>query len=477
MKALWFCPLALLLSGCLLGPAHVPPQSALPETIEVPVVDERDGAEWLAWWRGFDDPALNALIARALADNLDLRDQAARIRAARARLGFAKAEQLPTVDLQAEASRQQQPGAAFGIEGVPGTTRSLFSVSGVLGFELDLWGRLAREREAAAAQLAESVFAREALRLGLIADVATTYFEYRAAQRQLAITRDAIATREASLELQRVRHEGGVIDRLSVLQARGELATARARLPDQRQRLLQLERALATLVGASPRTLFEGLQLPEQALSAIDPLQHFPTLLPAELLVRRPDIRAADAALRAANAAIGSAKAARLPSVNLSALVGSTAADADALFTGPAEAWNVGVSVLTPLIDFGRNAARVEEAAALRDRAALQYRATVQTAFGEVRDALVSLQAANNRVEALRAQRDAARETAELADIRYDAGATDFLTVLDARRNRLDAQLALSTALQQRLTAAATLFKALGGGWQPPDEGAAMAQS
>ena len=181
MRALILLPVAALLSGCLLGPQHSVPASELPELLTLPETVERDGADWQAWWRAFNDPALNRLIERAMADNLELREQAARIRAARARLGFAEADQLPSVDLQAEASRQQQPGAAFGIPGASSSTRSLFSVSGVLGYELDLWGRLAREREAAAAQLAENVFAREAVRLSLIADLVTTYFEYRSA--------------------------------------------------------------------------------------------------------------------------------------------------------------------------------------------------------------------------------------------------------------------------------------------------------
>lgn len=467
MRALILLPAAALLSGCLLGPQHSVPASELPETLPLPETVERDGADWQAWWRGFGDPALNRLIERAMADNLELREQAARIRAARARLGFAEAEQLPSVDLQAEASREQQPGAAFGIEGVSGTTRSLFSVSGVLGYELDLWGRLARQREAAAAQLAENVFAREAVRLSLIADLVTTYFEYRSAQRQLGITEDAVATREESLGLQELRYEAGAVNRLVLLQAKSELATARSRLPDQRERLDQLESALAILVGASPRELFEGMTLAEQPLADLDALDAYPEALPAELLERRPDIRAAEAALRATNASIGAAQAARLPSLSLSGLIGSTAAETGDLFTGPAEAWSIGASVLGPVLDFGRGRANVEEAEALRDRAALQYQATVQTAFREVRDALVSFEAANARVRALRDRVEAIADTAELADVRYEAGATDFLVVLDARRELLDAELALSEALQRRLTASATLFKALGGGWNP----------
>lgn len=458
----------LFLAACMLGPQHATPDTALPEALPVPQPEATEAEALARWWQRFDDPVLNQLVEDALADNLELREQAARIRAARARLGFAEAEQLPTLELQAEASRERQPGAAFGIEGVDGTTRSLFSVAGVLGYELDLWGRLARDREAAAAQLAESVFAAEAVRLGLIADLVTTYFEYRSAQRQLAVTESAIATREESLDLQQLRYDAGAINRLELLQAQSELAAARAQLPDRRERLAQLESALAILAGATPRDLFAADLAPDDgSLGTLAALDAYPETLPSELLARRPDIRAAEAALRAANAAIGSAQAARLPSLNLSGLIGSTAADAGDLFSGDAEAWRLGASALGPIVDFGRNRARVEEAEAERDRAALQYQATVQTAFREVRDALVSLEAADSRVQALRERLEAAQDTTELAELRYEAGATNFLTVLDARRSRLDAQLGLSDALQQRLSASATLYKALGGGWDP----------
>ena len=154
-----------------------------------------------------------------------------------------------------------------------------------------------------AAQLAENVFAREAVRLSLIADLVTTYFEYRSAQRQLGITQDAVATREESLELQQLRYDAGAVNRLVMLQAKSELATARSRLPDQRERLDQLESALAILVGASPRELFEGMTLEDRRLAGIEVLNHYPDALPSELLERRPDIRAAEAALRAACAA------------------------------------------------------------------------------------------------------------------------------------------------------------------------------
>ena len=466
----------VLLAGCVLGPDHVRPEVALPEALPLPASTETPTpAEWAQWWRRFDDPVLDALIARASRDNLDLQQQAAAVRAARARLGFAEAEQLPTVDLQAEASRQRQPAAAYGIPGAESSTRSLFSVSGVLGYELDLWGRLARSREGAAAQLTESVYAREALRLGVIADVATTYFEWRAAQRQLAITEDAIAAREEAVSLQRIRYEAGAVDRLVLLQARSELETTRAQLPDRRQRVRALESALGLLLGWTPAELAAETPMADAPASTASAVEAVPPVLPATLLERRPDIRAAEEAVRAANAAVGQAQAARLPGLNLSGLIGTTAAETGDLFTGAAETWSLGASVLGPVLDFGRGRANVEAARAERDRLALQYRATVNRAFAEVRDALHAFEAARQRVAAVQRQVEAVQETFAVAEIRYDEGATDFLEVLDARRALLDARLALSAAEQQRLATVATLYKALGGGWREAGEAEAAA--
>lgn len=456
-----------LLVGCLLGPQHRLPEVSLPDTILVPGADENHGADWLSWWQQFNDPALDLLVATATRDNLDLQQQAARVRAARAELGFADAERWPTVDVQAEASRNQQPAAAFGFDGAASGPRSLFSVSGALGYELDLWGRLARGREAASALLASEVYAREALRLAVIADVVNTYFEIRAALRSVQITEEAIATRERAVALQTIRYEAGMVDRLVLLQVQSELAAAKSQLPEQRQQLGRLETALAILVGSDPRQLFQTFGFGDVALADLRLIEALPPVLPSEMLARRPDIRAADAALQAANAGIGQAMAQRLPSINLFGMVGSIASETGDWLTSGAEAWGLGTSVLGPVVDFGRGRSRVEVAEAERDRAALRYLATVQVAFGEVRDALMSFETSRERVESLQRQVSVLKETEALAEVRYDGGASIFLEVLDARRALLDAELALSQAEQQQLSASATLFKALGGGWDP----------
>lgn len=458
---LWVLP--LLLAGCMLGPQHAVPDTPLPPALPVAGEGDAIAQDWRSWWQQFNDPVLDHLVGSATLANLDLQQQAARVRAARTQLGFERFQQWPRLDLEAGASREKTPASSFGFPGAASNTQSLFSLTAALGYEVDLWGRLARVEEGAEAQLAASVYGAEAMRLTVIADVVNTYFELRAQQRAVEITEAAIADRERAVDLQQIRYDAGMVDRLTLLQAQSDLEAARTQPPDQRERLTQLESALGILIGHDPQQLFENLDLGDTRLADLDAIESLPAVLPSELLERRPDIRAAEQTLRAANAAIGEVMASRLPALNLTALIGSISSEASDLLIGDAEAWRLGASVL------GASSSRwgVRAAEAERDLAELQYLATVQTAFAEVRDALAAFDAAHERVAAVRRQVDVLRDTEALAQVRHDGGESIFLEVLDARRALLDAELALGTAEQQRLTTAATLFKALGGGWEP----------
>ncbi|MDN3515982.1 efflux transporter outer membrane subunit [Aquisalimonas lutea] len=456
---------ALLLAGCAVGPDYEQPALDLPaEWPEHVLLSDEDRAAWQQWWTRFDDPVLDRLVARALDDNLDIRLEAQRILEARAQLGLADANQYPTVEGQAQAARENQPRTTAAVPGAAGPG-NLFSVTGTLAYEVDLWGRLARQEEAAGARLRESVFSRDAVRLNVVADVVATYFDLRAAQRQLTITERTLESRERTYDLEKARYEAGETDALALRQAESELETTRARIPPLRERVRTLESALAVLVGMSPAELLEQLDFAEGSLVDVRLPEDVPSVLPSELLQRRPDIRAAEAALIAANAEIGVAEASRLPSLNLTAFLGSTATATDDLFTAPAETWGVGASLLGPILDFGRNAARVDTAQARRAQAETQYRMTVTNAFREVRDALVLYETTQERVEAVERQVAAIEETRRIAQVRYDEGLTSFIELLDAQRALLDAELALAEAKRDRLSATATLFKAMGGGW------------
>jgi len=458
---------ASALAACAVGPDYERPGLEMPAVWpDQAVLEPESAAELREWWRVFGDPVLDELVARALDDNLDLRIQVARVEEARARLGLARAEQLPTVDLQAEASRQRQPAAAFGLEGFEAAPRTLFSVSGLLGYEIDLWGRLAREREAAAADLDASIYAGEAVRLGLIADVVVTYAGLRSAQWQLRVTERTVAARQETVQVQRLRHQAGAIDELELRQAESALAAARAELPARIEALQRRESTLGILLGIPLAALFEAVELPRDRLEKDAIPETIPARLPADLLSRRPDLRAAESELRMATAAVGVAEAARLPRLTLSGLLGTAAADSADLFTGRAESWRVGAALDGPLFDFGRARARFASAEARLEAAELRYRATVAVALAEVRDALAFYESSAQRLEAVEAQIRALRRTEELAEIRYEAGYISIIELLDAQRALLAAELAQARALADRYVATATLFKALGGGWE-----------
>lgn len=467
VKATMVLAAAAALAGCVVGPEYRPPQLDLPESWPDNVVLDRSSGEALAeWWRRFDDPVLDGLIERALADNLQVLLQAARVEEARARLGLAQADQWPTVGLQAEAARQRQPAATFGIAGLETPPRNLFSISGVLGYEVDLWGRLAREREVAMARLQGSLYAQEAVRLGIIADVAVGYFGLRSAQRQLDITERTLAARLEGVRIERLRFEAGQIDELAYREAESQLAGTRAELPGRIEELRRRESALGLLLGMSPGELLGAFQVATGTLDDISLPTGVPAELPSALLARRPDLRAAEAELMAATAGVGLAQATRLPQFNLAGLLGTAAGGIGDLFGDEAEAWRIGATVAVPLLDFGRGKARVETAEAQRRQAEVSYRATAANAFAEVRDALVFYASSDARLAAIGAQVDALKRTEELAAIRYRDGYISIIELLVAQRALLAAELAFAQAEANRFAAVATLFKALGGGWE-----------
>ncbi len=456
-----------LLVGCMSGPDYQAPDIALPEEWDSSATQPGEPVgPWSGWWEAFGDATLNQLVDRALDENLEIARQTARVEEFRARLGLSRSELWPTLNAQAEASRERTPGSLNPGLGGGASTDNFFGISAVLGYEVDLWGKLRREREAAAALLNENIFARDAVRLQVATDVVAGYFELRAANRQLDITRQTLDSRVESLRLQEIRYDSGDIDSFELQQARSELETVRSELPLRIQRKQTLQGALAVLVGKSPHELWQDLGWMHAGTDAIQRPQTTPDFLPSELLARRPDIRAAESALEASTAIIGATEAQRLPQLNLSALVGSAAPSSSDLFTGSANTWSLAASTAGPLWDFGRSRSRVETAEAQAAQAEAVYRLTVTNAFNEVRDALIVYNSSNDRAEATQRLVESLEESQRLARVRYDEGFISFLNLLDAERALLAAQISLEEAERDRLLAAANLSKALGGGWQ-----------
>ncbi|MCC5879704.1 MAG: efflux transporter outer membrane subunit [Idiomarina sp.] len=465
-KSLIALSMSAALVGCAMGPDYQPVDIELSDSWPQQIADANTQlGDWQQWWKQFDDEDLNALVERALDDSLELQLQLQRIEQARAQLGMSSAEFWPSLGGQAEATRTQQPAVLLPAEFGGGTPRNQFTIAGSLSYELDLWGRLRREREASGALLEQSLYGTQAIRLNLVGDVVTTYFNMRALEQQVAVTQSTIDSYQESLDLIQIRYEGGAIDPLSLRQGRAQLEGARAMLPDLQEALQTTQTALAMLVGYTPQEMLSELSFGNTRLTEINVPDALPEMLPSELLQRRPDVRAAEAYMVAANAQIGAAQASRFPSLNLSAMLGTTALNIDNLFASGTETWSVGGNLAGPLLDFGRGRLRVESAEAASAQAQTQYQQAVLSALRDTRDALTMHYYAQQRVDAIRRQTDAINETLELAELQYEAGAIGYFELLDAQREQLNAELNLTQALSQRFVASANLFKAMGGGW------------
>lgn len=458
--------LGLFLTACAVGPDYERPELTLPEEwpegISTAMSDEDETA--ITWWERYEDPILDALVREAVEYNLDVGLAVARVSEARAMLGVERAGQFPTLDADVYAEREDE-GAQSASD-----PRNALEFRGILNYELDLWGRLSRESESARASLLASAYTRDAVRLAVTTDVVTAYFDYRAARDQIATAEAAIVSRREALELEESRHKRGATTELARRQAEAELETSLAELPSLEAEASRLTRVLAVLVGDEAATLSGLNELGDYGLPSWQTVADLPETVPSSLIERRPDIRAAEAILIAANADIGAARANWFPRINLMAAFGSGAADAADLFTGPGVLWELVGTVTAPIVDFGRRSSLVEGAEARREIAELEYRATVRRAFQEVGDAWTLLTTAVERLEARDREVEARVKVVDLAERRYNGGYTNYLEVLDARRALFQGELSRTDAARDRLLAVANLYKALGGSWEPDEE-------
>lgn len=470
-SALILCAVVVL-AGCAVGPDYERPDLDLPKSaLDSTLLSDQQQQSLAYWWTRYKDPTLNKLIDQALDSNLDIAMQAQKVRQARAELGYQNAQLYPSVKGQAEGTRQRSGGRAARAEGNPSSPKesvtrfNKFSVSGSLNYELDFWGALRRADEQARAQLLSSAYTQDSIRLQTVADVVTNYMSLRSYQRQVQVTKDTIKTRVQQYHLDQKRYQYGAIDKLTMLQTKSSLKSARSQLPPLQQQASKLRNSLAILTGKTPRQIMASTKLPEGKLSDLTLPRDLPVVLPSTLVNRRPDIRAAEAGLIAANANVGVAKARFFPTFNLSAMIGTEALHVGDLFEPYSKIEQVGGDITAPILDFGRINAQYRSSKAQKAQAEIRYRQTVRQAFKEVRNALVEVKYSRKRVKELQDQVESYRQTLKLANLRYQVGRTDYFDVLDARRSLFSSQLDLSKAIANRFTATADLFKALGGGW------------
>jgi multidrug efflux system outer membrane protein len=431
------------------------------------------------WWTVFHDPQLDRLIAEALAGNQDLRAAIAHVQAARALVREAFAPLLPSLSAfgaynyvklpsslsGSSSSASSSPAAAAPAGPLSGQPFQSWAGAVDMSYELDLWGRIRRAYEAAGADEAATEEDRKVIEITLIADVAEAYFDLGKAEADLVIARDGVHLRDETLGFLRERFLGGVAPELDVRRSRAELARARALVPDGERRRAIAEHRLATLLGHLPTLHFEG-----RVPAAFELPPELPVGLPAALLERRPDIRAAEHRLVASNAHIGEAIAGFFPKVSIFGAFGYASLDIWKVAQPGSQLFAAGPSISIPIFEGGRTYARVLEAEATTDEATANYYKTVLLAFREVADAIVSV-ATQARVRDEEGVNVAESEAASLIVAeQYEKGLITYLNVLDAQRTLLDAQQALVQSQRVLLSNLVQLEKALGGGWTPARE-------
>jgi outer membrane protein, multidrug efflux system len=463
--------MAMALTACTIGPDYRRPQidlpSAYPQASQSDTANAEQNAVAAQWWSLYGDTTLNELVTRALTNNADLRMALAQIDEAEAILAETGSNLLPEIDL--DASNTKARTSSLTAQPLPPGTPLLTRSSRITlstAFELDLWGKLRRASQSARAEVLSTRYARAVTALSLAGTTTRGYFALRALDAQIAVTRETLATREESLKVVKNRASGGLASDLDVYQAQGARADAALQLTElQRQRAL-VEHQLGSLTGNLNLKIAAGdvMGLPLPALPAAG--------LPASLLQRRPDVQQAEQDLIAANARIGVAKAALLPTFTLTGSYGGHSAASKNLYEDGARIWSAGPSVHLPIFDAGKYRARTRQAEARQRLSAAAYQKAVETAFREVADALVNLEQTSAAVTDTQAKVDAARNALRLSRLRYETGYSGYLDVLDAQRSANAAELALVQNHQALLGYSVDLMKALGGGWSPSNASA-----
>ena len=454
---------AALVSACAApgGASHQTPSLELPSGSAQPAV----AADW---WKSFNDEPLNALVDEALRNNRDLARAMARIDESRAALRSARADRFPTVSAGTSATRQRvsENGTTplFGASPIFNDYRASLKV----GYEVDLWSRAANLTAAARSELLAGEYARDTLRTALAAQVVQSYATLQSLDAQYKLYGESVQAQRDSLKLQRLRFDSGDISELDIRQLDAELITNESQLPKIDRARGEAERALALVLGRSPRALIE--QGVARGAAPVVAGSGLPEGLPSDLLQRRPDVLAAEARLRAAGARVDAARAAYFPSISLTAELGRESTALSQLTDAPSLIWGVVASLTQPIWNAGRIAASNDAAKARELQAELDYRDSVAGAFKEARDALgaysetrVSLQSAAQRAQAL-------ERAAELTRLRYNGGEASRLDVINAERLSLNARAQSADAQRALAAAQADVYRAFGGGWAAPEQ-------
>ncbi|HVH29846.1 MAG TPA: efflux transporter outer membrane subunit [Vicinamibacterales bacterium] len=457
--------LSSLVAGCAVGPNYERPEMPSPPAYRFVEAPQAESMADALWWEVFEDRELQDLIREAISRNLDLQVAYARVEEARARAGIAKSYLYPQIDGVAGYTARQAsnaPGQGDIVQGEEDTTHQSGTYGFQLSWELDVFGRLRRQNEAAFALFLATDQARRGVLVTLVGDVATNYFLLRELDLQLEIAQRTLGLNDETVVYFQNRLEGGVSNRLELDRNIANRAQTAAAIPDIEQQIAIVENAVSLLLGRPPGPVKRQSLAPEELFPP-----PIPPGLPASLLERRPDVVEAEQLLVSANADIGAAKALFFPQLSLTGFFGGVSGDLTTFLGGDGAVWSAGINLFQPLFQAGRIRRNYEAAQAAFTAAAAQYQKAALNAYREVANSLVTIQ----KLADVRMQRQtgvaALVDASDLARARYDSGLASYLEILNADQQLFEQQLLLAQTRGSELRARAELYRALGGGWQP----------
>ena len=448
-----------ILAGCAIGPDYRRPDLDVPKAYRYEPQEVKDIIN-TDWWAQFQDPVLDRLIAEGLAGNKNIKIAAANVEQAAAVLMQVRAPLFPQFGYSGSDTRARQSGSlSTSLPGIRPEPKTTYEAFGTASWELDLWGRIRRQTEAARADILATQEARRGVILSLVGLVAKNYLLLRGLDEQLAISRRSLAAYGESVRLFELQLKYGQVSEMTVAQARTQYETAAAAIPQIQAQIIQTENAISLLLGRNPGPMPRGKTIYELTAPAV------PAGLPSDLLAQRPDILQAEQNLIAQNALIGAARALYFPTVSLTGAYGRASQELHHLFKDPARAWNFTGTVQGPLFTFGAIYGQVKQATAAQKAALQSYEAAIQNAFADVENALSSREKLGEQLAAQTRLLAASKTYERLATLQYNGGYAPYSTVLQAQQQLFPAELQFAQLSSSTLSASVSVYQAMGGGW------------
>jgi len=446
------------LASCAVGPDYQRPDIEMPDAWRV---DYQAASQMIneAWWQAFGDPVLTELIETALQENQDIRIAAARVEQFLGALRSTRSGFFPQATYNGNAGRSRVSEDAFGV--APGADPYFTQYEAAAGaaWQIDLFGRIRRQTEAAQARVYATEQARRGVILSVVTGVATSYVTLLGLDRQLQIARETLENYAGTLKIFEMRYAGGVVSKVELSQVRSEYEVARARVPTLEADVEIQENLISILIGRDPGPILRGRKIDEMSRPAV------PASLPSSLLERRPDVVQAEQNLIAANADIGVAKSLYFPSISITGAYGGASGDLSDILDSSSREWNIAGNITGPIFTAGDIAGQVQSAEAAREAALQSYELTILNALREVNDALIATQKTMESYDALQQRVAALREYARLSYLLFENGAASYLEVLYSNNLLFDAELIAVQAQALTFTYLIDVYKAMGGGW------------